>query len=338
MPADLSLLIGVGLLASVLLGATLFLRERAIRSTRPVPPGFQEHIILPFDAHWTLYHNPFSLCSKKIRVCLAEYGVPYDSIVIDLIETGRYQNISREFLKVNPAATVPVLLHNGHPIYESHEQLRYVASRVDEAGLLVPKDIQLRHVMDAWVQKTSLLGDDPIDSPEKTAGNAAPGLTIPIFASMVAKIPTWQIVEGLLFHRIKQRAAFFLLMKLAGLQKVLSLKPIAGILDRSARAMALHLDDLEAQLESCGGPWICGDQFTLADVGMMAIFDRLREGDWLGLLVDQRPLLGTYWQRLQQRPSYQEGCANFAHSLVTEATVELTALKQNGGWPSESPR
>ena len=102
--------------------------------------------------------------------------------------------------------------------------------------------------------------------------------------------------------------------------------------------MALHLDDLEAQLESCGGPWICGDQFTLADVGMMAIFDRLREGDWLGLLVDQRPLLGTYWQRLQQRPSYQEGCANFAHSLVTEATVELTALKQNGGWPSESPR
>ena len=189
--------------------------------------------------------------------------MPYDSIVIDLIETGRYQNISREFLKVNPAATVPVLLHNGHPIYESHEQLRYVASTVDEAGLLVPQDIQLRQVMDAWVRKTSLLGDDPIDSPETTAGNAAPGLTIPIFASMTAKIPTWKILEGLLFHRIKQRAAFFLLMKLVGLKKVLSLKPVTGILNRSAKAMAIHLDDLEAQLVSSGGPWICGDQFTL---------------------------------------------------------------------------
>lgn len=338
MPADLSVLIGAGLLTSALLGVTLFLRERALRSTRPVPPGFQEHINLPFDAQWTLYHNPFSLCSKKIRVCLAEYGVPYDSIVIDLIETGRYQNISREFLKVNPAATVPVLLHNGHPIYESHEQLGYVASTVDEAGLLVPQDIQLRHVMDAWVQKTSLLGDDPIDSPETTAGNAAPGLTIPIFASMVAKIPTWKIVEGLLFHRIKQRAVFFLLMKLAGLQKVLSLKPVTGILNRSAKAMAIHLDDLEAQLGSSGGPWICGDQFTLADVGMMVILDRLREGDWLELLVHQRPVLAAYWQKLQQRPSYQAGCTDFAHSLVTEATVELTALKQTGRWPSESPR
>ena len=27
---------------------------------------------------------------------------------------------------VNPAGTVPVLVHNGHPVYESHEQILYI--------------------------------------------------------------------------------------------------------------------------------------------------------------------------------------------------------------------
>ena len=261
----------------------------------------------------------------------------YDSVVIDLIETGCYQNISREFLKVNPAATVPVLLHKGHPIYESHEQLRYVASMVKDGDLLLPRDAQARQVMDTWVEKTSLLGDDPISSPEATAGNAAPGLTIPIFASMVANTPVRKIAEGVLFHRIKKRAIFFLLMKLSGLRKTLKLKPVVDTINRSATAMAAHIDELESALEHSGGPWICGDQFTLADVGMMVILDRLREGDWLDLLVQRRPVICDYWIALQQRPSYQIGCVSFAHPRVTEATVELAALKKASLWPSDIP-
>lgn len=335
---ELSAVMGGVVGAVILLALTLFLRERAQRQTRPMPAGLQADISLPFAAQWTLYHNPFSLCSKKIRVCLAEYGVAYDSVAIDLIETGSYQNISREFLKVNPAATVPVLLHNAHPVYESHEQLNYVAAVVDQTGLLVPQDPQLRQVMDAWVYKTSLLGDDPVGSPEATAGNAVPGLTVPIFASMLAKIPTVKIIEGLLFHRIKKRALLFLLMKRRGLQKTLTLKPVTGVLNRSAKAMTVHLHELELQLENSGGPWICADQFTLADVGMMVIFDRLREGDWLHTLVHHRPVLDAYWTALQQRPSYQAGCADFTHPAVAEATAELAALKQADQWPSGIPR
>ena len=338
MPIDLNTLVGAVALAAALLALALFLRERALRQTHEVPHGFQAQISLPHQAQWTLYHNPFSLCSKKIRVCLTEYGVEYDSVVIDLIETGCYQNISREFLKVNPAATVPVLLHNGHPIYESHEQLGYVASLASHGNLLLPQDAQARQVMDRWVEKTSLLGDDPISSPEVTAGNAAPGLTIPIFASMVASTPVIKIAEGVLFHRIKKRAIFFLLMKLSGLQKTLKLKPIVDIINRSAIAMAAHMDDLEAELEHSGGPWICGDQFTLADVGMMVILDRLREGDWLDLLVHRRPAIRDYWIALQQRPSYRNGCVSFAHPRVTKATFELAALKKASLWPSEIPR
>ena len=101
---------------------------------------------------------------------------------------------------------------------------------------------------------------------------------------MVAKIPVLNIFEGLLFHRIKQRAFFFLMMRLVGLPKTLTLKPVIHIVNRASEAMTAHLDDLEQQLVSSQGPWICGQQFSLADVGMMVVFDRLREGDWLTLL------------------------------------------------------
>ena len=71
---------------------------------------------------------------------------------------------------------------------------------------------------------------------------------------------------------------------------------------------------------------------------MMVIFVRLREGDWFDLLVHQRPVLVDYWMMLQQRPSYRSGCVSFAHPRVTEATVELAALKQAGQWLSDIPR
>ena len=92
--------------------------------------------------------------------------------------------------------------------------------------------------------------------------------------------------------------------------------------------MTAHLDDLEQQLISSRGPWICGTQFTLADVGMMVIFDRLREGDWLQLLVHNRPVLEAYWFALRRRPSYQQGCLAFEHPHVSAATAELVGLKR----------
>ena len=60
-------------------------------------------------------------------MCLAELGIPYKSHHIHLIETESYENLSRHFLAVNPGGLVPVLVHQGHPIYESHDQIRYAA-------------------------------------------------------------------------------------------------------------------------------------------------------------------------------------------------------------------
>ena len=88
--------------------------------------GFQNYKVLDTDKEWVLYHNCFSLCSRKVRVCLKELDIAAELKHIDIIETNDCENLEKKFLKINPKATVPVLLHHGNPIYESHGQIAFL--------------------------------------------------------------------------------------------------------------------------------------------------------------------------------------------------------------------
>jgi glutathione S-transferase len=302
--------------------------ERHHRTTHTMPGGIRMDIALPHERRWELYHNAFSLCSKKTRVCLAELGIDYASHHVDLIETGRYENIGRAFLEVNPAGLVPVLVHDGHPVYESHEQIAYAAMYASSDIELVPTDPAQREIMNRWVHASSLLGDDPVGDLDRTAGNCIPGLTVPIFAAMIQDIPYHRILEGLLFHRLRSRALFFLAIKLRGLDGVVRTRPMLRAIERSRDRMALHFDELEQQLRASGGPWILGERFSLADVGWMVILDRLREVDWIDVLLGgARPLVRRYWEALQARPSYRTAIADFEHPAVRAGADRVISHK-----------
>ncbi|MFM8409893.1 MAG: hypothetical protein ACKOCT_06410, partial [Alphaproteobacteria bacterium] len=49
-----------------------YLWERSHRRTHSISGGLHPEITLPHEQEWELWHNEFSLCSKKMRVCLAE--------------------------------------------------------------------------------------------------------------------------------------------------------------------------------------------------------------------------------------------------------------------------
>ena len=303
--------------------------EKAHRRSHPVPPGLQEDVTLPHEQEFELYHNALSLCSMKARVCLAELGIPYRSHPIDLIETGSYENISRHFLAVNPAGTVPVLVHRGHPVYESHEQIRYAALHAPAgAPSLVPEDPALREQMEAWIDRSSITGD-PIREGHLSAGNAVPGQTLPLFATMIEEIPTWKILEGVLFHFDRRRPLLFLTFKLRRIERLPRLTPALKALERSRREMGDHLDALEAQLAESGGPWILGSQFTLADVGWLVIFERLEQVDALHVFVAEgkRPGCAAYWHALKQRPAYRQAITEHGHPLIAYGTDRIRKAK-----------
>jgi glutathione S-transferase len=305
--------------------------ESRKRRTHAVEPGFHEETGIPFEQDFELYHNAFSLCSKKVRVCLAELNIDYASHPIDLIETGSYENLSRHFLAVNPEGTVPVLVHRGHPIYESHEQIRYAANHATPgAETLVPEDPSLVGEMQLWVDRASLTGDDPIAGIASSAGNCIAGLTLPLFSAMIRDIPLHRILVGLLFHRLRVRPASFLAMKLAGLSRLGRMKPAVAIVGRSIQQMNTHLDALETKLDQGDGAWILGEFFSLADVSWVVIFDRMREADCADLFLggELHPQVTAYRDRLFARSSYAKGIWNHEHPTVRQGTQRLRDAKE----------
>lgn len=304
--------------------------ERSHRKTHAMSPGLHADISLPHEASFELYHNALSLCSKKTRFCLSELGIDYVGHHVHLIETGGYENIGREYLKVNPAGILPVLVHEGHPVYESHEQIRYAADHAPAgAPSLIPAAPEQEAEMQKWIDKSSLEGDDPIADAKKSAGNAVPGLTVPLFASMMEDIPVHWILEGVLFHRLKMRPVLFLLLKSRGLAGLAKLGPAVKVIKACGRAMNQHLDELEEQLERTGGPWILGEMFTLADVSWVVIVERLREADSLHVFLGdgKRPAVTGWWERIKARPSYRIAIEEHGHETVDTGLERLRQAK-----------
>ncbi len=321
--------IALALIFGVAVGA--YLLERRRRKIGPMAGGLHESITLPHTSEWELYHNSFSLCSKKLRVCLAELGLDHASHPIDLIETGCYENVSRRFLAVNPAGLVPVLVHRGHPIYESHDEIVYAARHAGEHGReLLPEDPEIRALVERWVDVASLVGRDPTRGTDRRAGNCIPGLTVPLFASMVRYIPYRRFLPGLLFHPQKRRPLMLALLKLSGLHRLPRLAPALRLVRRSRRDMAKHLDALGERLEKSGGPWIAGRGFTLADVSWVVILDRLVEADWDSHFWGdgRRPAVAAYWRRLQERPSHAAAIVAQRCPTLLDGAADLKAAKR----------
>jgi len=74
----------------------------------------------------TLYHNPVSTCSQKVRLVLAEKGLDYESHVI---EWTKMEHLSDWYLKINPNGVVPAIVHDSNPVIDSS----VIAEYLDEA-------------------------------------------------------------------------------------------------------------------------------------------------------------------------------------------------------------
>lgn len=95
-----------------------------------------------------LYGFPGSLCSQKVRLALAEKGVPYEDRFVD-IEL-RLTNYEPWYLRLNPKGVVPTLVHGERVVTDSARILEYV-DQAFEGPELTPEDPSERERMAYWI-------------------------------------------------------------------------------------------------------------------------------------------------------------------------------------------
>ena len=83
-----------------------------------------------------LYHHGSSVCAAKVRLVLAEKDVEWEGHYLDILAGEQF---NPDYLKLNPKAVVPTLVHDGEVITESTLICEYVDDAF-EGPALKPKD------------------------------------------------------------------------------------------------------------------------------------------------------------------------------------------------------
>lgn len=95
----------------------------------------------------TLYYSPGS-SSMAAHIALHEVGAPFEKHAVSV---PRKETRTAEFLAVNPAGKVPVLMIDGRPLTEVAGILYYLARTYPAAGLLPAGDIEAEAQAISWM-------------------------------------------------------------------------------------------------------------------------------------------------------------------------------------------
>ncbi|MEL7185942.1 MAG: glutathione S-transferase N-terminal domain-containing protein [Pseudomonadota bacterium] len=245
-----------------------------------------------------------SLCSQKLRVALAEKELPYKSHHIYICDVAQEcQNLSPDYLKINPKGIVPTLVHDGERLFDAHKIIKYLDQTFPDHGArLWPSDPKKAEVAQFWFEHGMLPNQR---SESRNFASAIATVTLPLLAHMLRRQPLDHVVERYKKHPLPERGALF-----TSLRTGERAAPPA-ILDAALDLIAEGLNSIEEQLKDNGGPYVLGD-FSMVDITMMACFHRL-EDVRLDSVFGHASLsaLNQYWPRLQHRPSYKAAITNW---------------------------
>jgi glutathione S-transferase len=230
----------------------------------------------------TLYHAPHSTCSQKVRMVLHEKGVPFDEVRIDL---GKKQQLKPEYLAINPNGVVPTLVDDGTPIVESSVICEYLDEKYPQ-NLLMPHDIIQRAQTRAWMHYI-----------EEVAVGA---IRVPSFNRAFLYRFEGQDQQQFEKNEIGPRPVRRELFQRMGSPKGFSKEEI----DRSLEQLTETCRRMDAAV-SKKGPWLMGEQFTLADVLVMPSIDRMADLGLSSVWEGKYPGVSAWYSHLQARPAFK---------------------------------
>jgi glutathione S-transferase len=227
-----------------------------------------------------LYHSINSVCAQKARIALAEKGLAYKEHLMTL---GGDQ-FDPAYMKLNPNAVVPTLIHDEQPIIESSVILYYLDEAFPEKPLM-PAALLAR----AKVRLFNKLIDEYVHN----------SCTILTFATAFR--------PGLLRLSPEEREAGFAKAPSKKRSEYKREVVAHGLDSGFVKEAVEHHGKLLSWIEDAtkDGPYLAGDSYSLADVAVIPYVLRL-ELLQLSRMWDRHAGVARWWERVRQRPSTEE--------------------------------
>jgi glutathione S-transferase len=221
-----------------------------------------------------------SICSNRVLMTLEEKSIT-DWVPKKMVLLNRDQ-FKPEYLKLNPKAQVPTLVHDGKVIRESSIICDYLDD-LTPSPTLKPKDAADRAQLREWIKDVDESGYQATASLNFVTKFR---LEIPL-EQMEAR---WKKVPDIdRLHRQKSCVH-------EGFESPYVLRAV-GAWERIFKKMEETLSD--------GRPWIMGEQFTLVETTTAPLIKVMEMLRLLHLWLDDRPNLQRWWDNVTQRQSYQ---------------------------------
>jgi glutathione S-transferase len=225
----------------------------------------------------TLYNWPTSTCSQKVRIVLHEKALRFEDRRLD---SSKSENLSDWYLKLNENGVVPTLTHGPRVIVDSSVITEYL-DEVFPQVRLVPADPFQRARMRAWRQFIDEVPTAAIRVPSYNRYIRHKWKTMPQeqFDALVEK----RTVRKHFYRNLGRDGS-------SPEEERQAIEKLRETIVRMDRALAK-------------GPWLLGEQFTLADVGVIPTLVRMSDIG-LGHLWQDKPPVGAWYARAEQRPSF----------------------------------
>jgi glutathione S-transferase len=248
----------------------------------------------------TLYNFSASTCSQSVRFVLIEKGLEFEDYRMN---SPAGEHLREPYISLNPNGVVPTLVHDGEPVCDSTVIMEYLDEIAPEPAM-VPKDAIGRAKVREWLRYFE-------EVPH-------PSIRYPSFHYYIGKKMADKSKAELLAMAERQpiRKDFYSEMDPSGFTP----DKIAAAEERLEKCLSRVEKALSAPGHS--GPWLMGEQFTIADACLMPVIDRMNDLEMSRLWENGvRPGIARWYAEIQMRPAF------------AQTYYEGTRLSENYGAP-----
>ena len=247
-----------------------------------------------------LYHHGSSVCAAKVRFALAEKAVEVDKAhYIDILAGEQF---SEDYLKINPKAVVPSLIHDGHILNESTVICEYIDEEFSGPAL-TPDSAFERAQMRLWTKAV-----------DEQLHPACGELTfVCCHRHIVMRLSPEKLEEFLASTPDQSVTSKWKARK----QEIVRLGFEAPGIDDTIRLYDDYLKKMDATLHD--QPWLAGASFSLADIGLAPYVNRLDMLSMSGMWNNGRlPRVTEWFAAIKARPKFKEVFLDWCPEQLTD--------------------